>query len=205
MKQKILLIFIALNLFANLSCFGQDSVEWSEDLELTIENFKGEVPEMVEDNVENYFFAGGMAMNYQMTNLEFMLTKNFNRYVTASYMPQSSWIEQGEMTETLLAMVNLDFDLMELFARKFRKRLWDKKNMASNANFFSDEFNSIQNEYIVFSSKVNSEIQVAEDRITVIQKYSEEVNAEIASLVEYCKLCQPIKKKKPKKKKNKKS
>lgn len=203
MKLKILLIFITLNFLANLSCFGQDSVEWSEEIELTIENFKGEVPEMAEDNTETYFFAGGMTMNYQMTSLEFMLTKNFNRYVTASYMPQSSWIEQGEMTVILIAMVNLDFDVMELFARKFRKRLWEKKNMASNTNFFSDEFNSIQNEYIAFSSKVNSEIQVAEDRIAVVQKYNEEVNAEIALLAEYCKLCKPIKKKKPKKKNKK--
>lgn len=53
-----------------------------------------------------------------------MLTKNFNKNVTASFNPSSSWIQQGEGTDFLLSYAQMEFDLLELYARKLRTRLY---------------------------------------------------------------------------------
>ena len=78
-------------------------------------------------------------------------------------MPSYSWIEEGELKDQLLLMANLDFDLVELFARKFRKRMFEAKKVGSGINFFNQIHQEINNEYIAKQSEIQSKLYSVEN------------------------------------------
>lgn len=193
MKNLIFISFI----FATLNpLFCQEKVEWREDIEIVPSSFKGTVPEMSEDNLQEYSFAVSYDFSFYMANVQFAFTKNFNRYVSAYYIPTHSWIEEGEYTDQLILMSNLNFDLAELYARKFRKRLFESKNVSSNINFANKIHNEINREYIERESVIRSEIRSQENVEDYLKREIEKVNIEIKELGEFCKNCKPKKKKK---------
>lgn len=189
------LIVICLGILIQSIGYSQYKVEWQKDIEITWNSFEGRLPAMAEDNLQQYSFACTFDFSFQMANLQFTFTKNFNRYVSAYYMPELSWIEKGELTEELLLMANLDFDLVELYARKFRQQLYQSKNVGSNVNFFNDIHARINREYTDRQSVIQSEIRTRENIIEYLKEEIRKVNIEIEALNEFCKECKPQKKK----------
>ena len=90
--------------------------------------------------------------------------------------------------------------MVELYARKFRKRLYETKNVGSNVNFFNEVHAEINSEFTSHQAVIQSELRTHEDTVGYLNSEIEKVNLEIEALAEFCKSCKPKKKKKKKKK-----
>jgi len=189
-----LLLLIALN-----PSFSQEKIEWSKGIEIDSSCFKASIPNLAEDNLQEYSFACSYNFNFQMIGLQFAFTKNFNSYVSAYYNPHLSWMEEGELTWQLLLMANLDFDLVELYARKFRKKMFEAKNVGSNVNFFNKLHEEVNREYLDRQSVIQSNLRTNENIEDYLKLEIEKVNEEIEMLNEFCKTCKPKKRKKKRK------
>jgi len=193
--MKIILTLLAILTLSTLT-YSQTIVEWKEDELITLQSFEGELPDLAEDQIQQYTFAATFDFNFQMLNMQFAFTKNFNQYVKAYYVPSLSWIEKGELNDQLLLMANLDYDLVELYARKFRKRLYESKNVASNVDFYNSIFLKINQEYSNRQTVIQSELRGQEDYEAYLKDTILKVNQEIKEMAEFCKTCKPKKKKK---------
>lgn len=193
--MKNIIIFMTLILIG-FHMTAQKQIEWSEEIIINEKSFQGTLPNLTDDNYQEYYFSTSFDFNFQMLSLQFTFTKNFNKYVTAYYVPEFSWMEEGDLTEQLLLMANMDFDLVELFARKFRKKLFEAKNLGSNVNFFSHLHNEINNEYIARNAEIRSRLKTTDNLSDYLVEDNDRINAEIQELGEFCKTCKPQKKKK---------
>ena len=189
--RRIFFAFILL--FVSFSSFGQVKTEWKEGYKLTVLDFQAEAPNSREGQGQTYYLAANLDFAYAMSNYEFMLTKNFNKNVTAFFMPANSWLQQGEGTEILLKYAQMDFDLLELYARKFRQRLYEEKKALSDPNFFQQAHNDINAN--MAKRRVAMQNATAESEGQG-EAYHEQILKEIAALAEFCKECKPVKKKK---------
>jgi len=183
-------------LFNSILVFTQERIDWSDKIEITRSSFQASLPELAEDNLQEYSFAVSYEFNFQMLSLQFMFTKNFNRYVSAYYVPKLSWMENGELTDQLLLMANLDFDLVELYARKFRKKMFESKNPTSNADFYTKIHNEVNRDFMDRQSVIQSKIRSLENVEEYLRLEIEKVNQEIVALKAFCKACKPKKKRK---------
>lgn len=191
------LITIGAALFCTLSIFGQaDKMQWSENNQIKEASFKALPPVSPNDNTEEYLLAAHLDFNFQMLNLQFAFTKNFNSYVDVYYVPSQSWMEKGQYTEQFLGMANLDFDLIELYARKFRKKMFEAKKVGSSMDFYTKLHNDNNFEYNNERYKIQSELRSSDNPIVYIQEKNAEINEGILELAEFCKSCKPTKKKK---------
>lgn len=187
-------------MIANIG-FSQQQVEWSKDHDITLDSFKGNLPDLADDNMQQYSFASTFEFNFQMVNIQFAFTKNFNKYITAYYVPSLSWIEDGDLTDQLLLMANLDFDLVELYARKFREQMFVSKKVGSKVDFYTNIHNQINQEFADHQAVIQSQLRSTDNIEEFVNSEIEAVNTAIGELTEYCKSCKPKKKKKKKKKK----
>jgi len=197
------LVFLALTIILPFSIFAQSKITWSPEETITKNSFQAATPNLSDDNIQQYTFSATFDFGFQMANIQFAFTKNFNKYVEAYYVPNLSWIEEGESTDELLLMANLDFDLVELYARKFRKKLYETKNVGSNANFFTQIHNEINLEFNNHQAVIQSNIRNKEDIEAYLKTQIAEVNKEIIALSEFCMTCKTQKKKKKRRKKGK--
>ncbi len=193
--MKKLLISCAFCWIAVIS-YGQEKKAWTEEYLIEMGDFQGVAPIMEEDYVQRYYLAAQLAFNYQMNHYQFAFTKNFNKYVEVYFNPASSWIEEGDQTDMLLEMANLDYDLAELHARKFRKRIFENKNIVSSPALLQSEFEKVSNEYADYRAQVLSEIMASATIHEKLAHYRQSVNLEIYNLAEFCQACKPAKKKK---------
>ena len=138
MENNLKVLALLIYLFISTIYLGkaQDKVLWDSNAEITKASFQSALPNLAKDNLQQYSFACSFDFAFQMANIQFAFTKNFNKYIEAYYVPNLSWIEEGELTEQLLLMANLDFDLVELYARKFRKRLFEANKCRLQREFF---------------------------------------------------------------------
>ena len=142
-------------IFCFLICvpsFSKDKIEWTKEYKLTLEDFKSPTTEINEGVSSRIYYSGAnMDFLFQMSNIEFMLTKNFNEKVTAFYNRNAATIiaPNSTIARQLLAVANYDFDLTELFCRKFRKELFDNKGAFSNVSFFRPIFEKIHSEILL--------------------------------------------------------
>ena len=186
--------FLAFILFFTFfTSWGQAKTEWKEGYKLTVLDFQAEAPQNREGQGQTYYLAANLDFNYAMSSYEFMLTKNFNKNVTAYFMPANSWLQQGEGTEILLKYAQMDFDLLELYARKCRQQLYAEKNAFSNPDFFQETYNGINAE--MARRRVEMQNAMAESN-SKGEAFYVQILKEVASLAEYCKECKPAKKKK---------
>jgi hypothetical protein len=187
MLRKIFTLILSLIAFTT---YSQGRTEWKENYILTVNDFKAQAPKSRENVSETYSFAASLDFGYAMSNYEFMLTKNFNNRVTAFFVPTNSWIQQGASTELLLEYAQIQFDLLELHARKYRKRLYDSKNALSNYDFYQKANDEVSTEYA--RAGVEMQDAVMESHAKALE-YHQKVKKEIAELADFCKECKPVK------------
>lgn len=186
MKQIIILILFAIQ----CQVFAQsDFVEWTQDYEITIDNFRAEIPNNDKDEIQEYFLASNLAFEYEMNAVEFALTKNFNKYVRAYFSAEQSYLEDDLMTAQVLEIVNVEFDILELFARKLRKELAENKNYLSSNEFYKSTYEAIKQDYEKYIAAFRNTIAKAENKNAAITKAQKIVNLEIESFSAFCKEC----------------
>ncbi|MGV3586647.1 MAG: hypothetical protein ACO1OF_06580 [Adhaeribacter sp.] len=186
-------LFIISFLFIPFISFGQVKTEWKEGYRLTVLDFEAEPPILREGQAQTYNLASSLDFGYYMNTYEFMLTKNFNKKVSVYFVPSISWLHQGEGTQILLKYAQTDFDMMELYARKYRKKLYDTKNAFSNPNFFSELHDEIRAEYSKRQVEMHNAVAESDAKA---EAFHTQILTEIAELAEFCKTCKPVKEKK---------
>lgn len=179
------------------SSFAQDIIDWSPDYQIKLEDFQAKATSIDSNNVSFAIYPSTrMNFSFAMSSYEFMLTKNFNSKVSAIFTRSSSILRapNKEFAESLLNYAQLSFDMTELYARKYRKNLYESKKTLSNYNFFEKSFESIEKEYSekmlelnILTNEGQSEVRIAELRKQTL--------LEIETLSDFCKNCKPKKKK----------
>lgn len=189
---------MGIRIYLLISCmtFGllakpQDTVYWKKDYLVCKEDFKAAVPDMAYDRIQRYNFYVQFAMNYQMDLSEFRNTQNFNPYVSAFFLPNMSWMEEGRQTPKILLVANLDFDLAELHARKLRKRVHESIGKEEVWEHFLEEFEAVAYEFRSRQSIIGSELNAQGYTDTVLLKWDQLINKEIEELSDFCITCVP--------------
>jgi hypothetical protein len=190
MLRNLLTLLLLISAFTAL---GQAKTEWKEGYKLSVLDFQAESPKSREGQGQTYYLAANLDFSYAMSNYEFMLTKNFNKFVTAYFIPANSWLQQGEGTEILLKFAQMDFDLLELYARKYRQRLYGEKNAFSKPNFFQQAHEEVNAAMAKRSVEMQNAVSESDGKG---EEFHGQILKEISELAEFCKECKPVKKKK---------
>ena len=193
MKKLLFTVFIILN---TLSLYAQAPIEWTPDYELQLSDFKSEATEIGGNNLSIYP-AAKFDFAFQMSNYEFMFTKNFNSKVVTNFYPLSAYFTAPDsiLAKDLLLYARLTFDLTELYARKFRQQLYLQKGGFSNASFFQPIYNEIEKEYSARHSELSKATDLGRNH-EQIKVARQQIQTEISLLSDFCKTCKPKKKKK---------
>ncbi len=114
-------LLLACVLFINFT--KEPVISWHDALKLTWADFKG--PPKAEINAVATT-ASGITFGYslQQTNNRIV---GFSTEVFAHFYPQKSWYKKERATVHVLKHEQLHFDITELHARKFRKRIEELK------------------------------------------------------------------------------
>ena len=127
-----------------------DTLTWNHNLELQWSDFKAR-PKPGNEVVA--VTASGLSFSYTTAISEGNIVDvRFN--ISALFYPEQSWYLPGHVSDIVLDHERLHFDITELYARKFRKRLMQAAftrniddEIASIYQSISDELNAYQLEY----------------------------------------------------------
>ncbi len=193
MSYKFLLVLFLVSSFT----IGQESkIEWSQNYQIQIDDF---LPDQVDIHQSNTTISAnsGVLVDFavQMSNIEFMFTKNFNSKLVCSFNKESASITAPDSLKAskLLKLVQFDFDLSELYTRKMRKELFENKKLFSDVTFFQPYFDKMNAARNKISSKMYIESNFGENAV-FLEKEHEAVKQEINLLSDFCKECKPPKK-----------
>jgi len=190
-KLLFLLLILTNSLFSQVN-----TIEWKPDYDFKIGDFQG-TKTAINRDVDKVLVQSGVILDFefQMSNVEFMFTKNFNSKVSCIFNRDAAVIMAADSlaAERLIALVKFDFDLSELYARKIRKELYQNKKTFSNATFFQPYFDKMIAERDKISSRIYSESDFGNES-EILEKEHKVVKKEINALSSFCKECKPPKK-----------
>ncbi|MEQ8927634.1 MAG: hypothetical protein RLO81_17590 [Fulvivirga sp.] len=193
-------ILLAIFLFFASHTFSQTKLEWGSEVVLSLNNFKSEQTE-INNKLESNFIQTGayMNFNYQMSNYEFMFTKNFNSKVSTDFIESMAVISAVDSATAnyMVSFAQYNFDLTELYARKFRKELYESKGAFTSSDFFLPIFEKYQSELSTENARVSKLTELGRNK-ELLEYERKLVLSQIQSLNEFCKTCNPRKLKKNK-------
>jgi hypothetical protein len=187
------LLFLALH----LSVTAQNDIAWDGKYQLQFSDFKSPATKIGEGDMYSLRTGATFDFAFQMSNGEFMFTKNFNSKVSCEFKRNVAALiapDSARATDLLL-FSRLDFDMAELYARKCRQKLYETKGTFSNANFFQPIFDQFQNEYAERHASAAKATDLGHNREKLAELHNEVLD-EIKLLSDFCKECKPPKKKK---------
>lgn len=198
MKIQFYLLFVLLISFF-FPATAQDVLEWSDNYALQFSDFQSPSTSISMDN-NRYSLYNGCSIDFafQMTNAEFMFTKNFNSKVNNSFVRNVAAIIAPDSTYAmnLLLFARYEFDLAELYVRKIRQQLYETKGAFSSPTFFQPIFDRIKKEYNERHAAASQRCDLGSNRV-VLKELHDEVRTEInTNYPDFCKTCKPVKKKK---------
>ena len=177
---------------------AQDSnvIDWSKEYKLQLSDFKSRGTQLSGANIYSLHNSATIDYSMQMIMFQFMATKNFNSKVSCRFYPESAAIIAPD-EETALCLLNFaqyEFDVSELYSRKFRELLYEEKSTFSDLDYIKPLFEKIKKEQverISYAGKITDLGRNAKE----LKKLHEEVIKEIEELSDFCKECKPKKKK----------
>lgn len=180
----------------SVAAFGplvaQDVIEWNGTHALELADFRSPATHVGEGNLYSLQSAAGFDFLFHMSQGGFMFTKNFNSKVSCTFRSEASALVAPDSTiaRQLLAFARYEFDLYELYARKFRKRIYEEKGAFSNASFFRPAYDELQSELVTRHSLAASATDLGRNEAE-LQARHEAVLTELAVLKDFCKACKP--------------
>jgi len=193
--MKTFLIALSI-LFLGLEVFAQETIEWSPEYQLKLADFQSKRSK-IDGDVIFIQSASKMDFSFAMSNYEFMLTKNFNSKVSCTFSPKSAVLiaPDEDTAQKMVKFAQYQFDLNELYARKFRKMLFENKGAFSSINYINPLFETIQNELSERHSEASEVTNLGLDGDLLLPLHLEVLD-EIEALRDFCKTCKPPKIKK---------
>ncbi|CAL2088813.1 hypothetical protein [Tenacibaculum sp. 190524A02b] len=195
--------FTIITLFVLNLCYSQTIINWSPDYQLSLNDFNSPQTE-INDRLNTYSISSGAQIDFsfQMSSYAFMFTKNFNKKVKTILNKNAAVIVAPDsiIANRLVKLGQYEFDAMELYARRFRKELYEKKKAFSGASFFQPIYNELQNQMNAENARVIKATEAGKDEELLKQEHKK-VLKEINELSDFCYSCKPTKKRKKKRKK----
>jgi hypothetical protein len=176
---------------------NQQTIEWDKTISLQLQDFKSPETQIGGTEIYSIYMPSNIDFYFQMSNAEFMFTKNFNSKVTAIFSPDLGSIVAPDSAYAiqLLAYAQYNFDLVELYARKLRKRLFQEKGTFSDVRFFKPIYDEVIKEYTVQQSQASKETEIGKNAEKLKELHQVVLN-DIDLLADFCKSCKPKKIKK---------
>lgn len=173
-------------LISFLSVDGQELLDgqkrWSSENKLSINDFNIKVS----DNYNEAIYSQFMISN-QVGGFDF-LKRNLNKKVQNLFLGNASWIDTLMVSKNInekLKLHQLQFDLSEVYARKFRKRLLiNKGKIAKGFSIVSELSNKIMSEYSKESSLLMRETKRGDDK-EKLDSWSKKINQWLEELNEF--------------------
>ena len=188
---------VAILLFLTNSLLAQNTIDWDGIYKLQLSDFQSPATEIGDVNIYSLNAMAIIDFAFHMTSGEFMFTKNFNSKVNCYFKKDASVIVANDTTTALqlLDFARFNIDLAELYARKFRKKLYEEKGAFSDVSFFRPAFDQIQKEFVERHSLAAKETDIGRnaEKLSALHYL---VQMEINELPDFCKTCKPPKKKK---------
>lgn len=191
-KKRITILLILITSIT----FAQNDIHWDGKYQLQLSDFKSPATQIGNATIYSINFPSGIEFSFSMSNIEFLFTKNFNSKINNVFKPKaSSLVAPNEIiANDLKDFANFQFNLSELYARKFRKRIFEEKDTFSNVSFFKPIYDEIQNEFSERITIVGKETDLGRNKEKLKLLHEQVVN-EIQELDTFCKECKVSKKK----------
>lgn len=118
-------------LLASLTSKAQNVIDWSETYKLQLSDFQAATTQIGNVNMYSLHSSAMMDFSFYMSNYEFMFTKNFNAKVSCKFTRDAASLiaPDNETAEALLDFAQYEFDLQEMYARRFRKKCLKRKEL----------------------------------------------------------------------------
>jgi hypothetical protein len=190
-------IFFYLLVLQASACIGQNVLEWDGVYQLQLSDFQSKETQIGNTNVYSLNANVGIGFSFYMSNYEFMFTKNFNSKVSNTFTraPSTLIAPDLDIADDLVNFARYEFDLCELYARRFRRDIFENKGTFSAINFLQPLYDSQQRQMNERLSSAMKATDLGRNK-AVLNVLHDQVLKEIQELTDYCKTCKPPKKKK---------
>ncbi|MGJ8714796.1 MAG: hypothetical protein ACSHXG_06825 [Maribacter stanieri] len=192
MKNYLLILVVA---FSSTFVVAQEPIEWNPDYELQLSDYQSPESEINAALTSYSIYSGSkIDFSFNMNSVSFMFTKNFNSKVKAIFQKNLAVLiaPDSVTANQLLQFGRYDFDLVELYARKIRKKIYEEKGAFSDSSLFQPIFNELQEEMNTVSAQVFKATDFGKDA-EMLQKEHDRVILEINNLLDFCQSCKPKK------------
>jgi len=165
--------------------FGQNlqdgQKQWSSDQKLTISDFKIKISDENNDVVFSQFM-----ISHAIGGFDFM-KRNLNQKIENIFLGNASWIDTTKVAEIQkqIDFQQMQFDLAEIHARKFRKRtLENKKKITKGFDIINQINNEIISEFSETRLQLVKETESGQNN-EKIEEWKEKITAELKKLYEF--------------------
>lgn len=194
MKKFLFILFIVVSFSL---AFAQEPMQWTPDYELQLSDYQSPESEINTALTSYSIYSGAkIDFSFNMNSVSFMFTKNFNEKVKAIFQKNLAvLIAPDSLTANqLLQFGRYDFDLVELYARKIRKKIYEEKGAFSDTKLFQPIFNELQEEMNTVSAQVFKATDLGKDSVKLRMEH-DKVLSQINALSDFCMTCKPKKNK----------
>lgn len=192
-------IFLVLTIaFSTSFALAQEPIVWNPDYELQLSDYQSPESEINAALTSYSIYSGSkIDFSFNMNSVSFMFTKNFNDKVKAIFQRNLAVLVAPDSltANQLLQFGRYDFDLVELYSRKIRKKIYEEKGAFSDASLFQPIFNELQQEMNTVSAQVFKATDFGKDAEMLQIEHNKVIN-EINTLSDFCMTCKPKKNRK---------
>ncbi|WP_405383774.1 hypothetical protein [Maribacter sp. LLG6340-A2] len=195
MKNIILFLLTA---SISMQLFAQEPLVWNPDYELQLSDFQSPESEIDPELTSYSIYSGSkIDFSFNMNSVSFMFTKNFNDKIKAIFQKNLAVLVAPDSltANQLLQFGRYDFDLVELYARKIRKKIYEEKGTFSDSKLFQPIFNELQEEMNTVSAQVFKATDFGKDTKLLLKEHNKVID-EINTLSDFCLTCKPRKNRK---------
>ncbi|MFT5253453.1 MAG: hypothetical protein ACI87N_002491 [Flavobacteriales bacterium] len=190
-------IIVAILILVANAVSAQNQVEWDGNYKLQLSDFQSQGTQVGGTTVISMQTASSLQFGLQMSNVEFMFTKNFNSKVDCAFQRDGALIVAPDTitAKKLVQFAQYQFNLSELYARKLRQKIFENKATFSDISFVKPLYDSIEKDFIAENGSASKETNLGQDegKLAVLNT---KVLTQIQELADFCKSCKPPKKKK---------
>jgi len=168
-----------------IQTFGQNLQEgqkrWSSEQKLTIDDFKIKISDDNNDAVFSQFM-----ISHAIGGFDFM-KRNLNQKFENIFLGNASWIDTTKIAEIQkqIDFQQMQFDLAEIHARKFRKRaLENKKKIAKGFDIINQINNEIMTELSESRLQLIKETEGGQNE-EKIKEWKDNIATELKELYEF--------------------
>ena len=159
----------------------QGQKRWSSEQKLTIDDFKIKISDKNNDAVYSQFM-----ISHAIGGFDFM-KRNLNQKIENIFLGNASWIDTTKVSEIQkqIDFQQMQFDLAEIHARKFRKRaLENKKKIAKGFDIINQINNEIMTEFSESRLELIKETEGGQTE-EKIEEWKEKIATELKQLYEF--------------------